>query len=221
MREYFREYSPKDLMVLLYSQAFKLVQIGIVEKSTISPAIFRDGLLNIADKIESQQIKILTDTKLPILLVMPLRMLPLSDLISIAKIDYDEEKINLRELQFLSSNRPIETETLHALVDIKTHYVERGLTTGKVDEVFRHIIKNQGFGLDFAQAISLVYFYPELLENEQIIDVVAHRINGHVLSLACNDTGKVTIFSRPHWEASPHNLIAPYFQVGQIVTAEN
>ncbi|MFH0840709.1 MAG: hypothetical protein V1865_01860 [bacterium] len=219
-----KKYSPKELAIILLQQAQQMNSLGIVEKSTISLRKFRDGFRSIIDKIEKQNISIETNTNIPILFVLPLNMIPLSELIDLTQIDFNRSKINLNKLQKIAIELA-SVETLHAVIGFKTHYTEKGVH-GRINETCNFITSNNGFGFDFAQAITVSYFYPEIFKNEQSndrlgIDIISDRINGQAPYLIKNGSGKTTILARPWWEASPEDLIVPYYTAEDIITAEN
>ena len=217
-----REYSANELIAELDQQAQKMLQGGFIEKSILDPEKFLKGVANISIKIKEQTLTVKTKIGIPIVLVLPLSMISFQKFISTSKIDFDSKKIKLKNLQ--SFNHLEATNTLHALLGPQEYLVTKGLPEGKADQIYRTITNNGTFSFNFAQALSLIYFYPGILSNGQAIDITAQRINGQAPYIITNNddnSSTAKILMRPHWEASPQDLIALYFKMTNVITANS
>ena len=145
-------------------------------------------------------------------------MISLSDLIAMAKINFDRNKIDLTKILFLP--QPKAVDTLHVIIGNSFCKIEKELH-GKANEVSNSISKQNGIGFNLAQAIAMIHAYPDILSNQHGIDITTQRVNWQIPYLFKNGYATPVLYARPHWEASPRDLIAPFFTAESIITAEN
>jgi hypothetical protein len=139
-------YFPEDLILMLKQQAETMFNTGVIKQSRLSNDQFRTGLKSITAQIVEKQITISNDNQIPILLVVPDNLIRLSNLVSLYKIDADAQRIDLKKV--VNFFQPTTTNTLHALVNIKTMIIKRGTQQGKADQIYTLLSAQNMFGFN-------------------------------------------------------------------------